>query len=167
MTLTRNDGETFSKTITLKIGDPIASIGINNTKPNKGETVVFEAKKATQEGVQYSWEIRKFGVEQPIFSMTGPRMEYAFKEIGRFSIALLSSKSGVIDKETVEVNIESRPPVVRFLAEPLGPETPNTYTFDGTSTYDPDYPDNQSLKYEWFVNDRPVELFDTNSANSR
>lgn len=70
LTLTRNDGEAFSKTIVLKIGDPIASIGINNRKPNKGETVIFEAKKANQEGVQYSWEIRKFGVEQPIFSMT-------------------------------------------------------------------------------------------------
>ncbi len=157
----------FSKVITLKIGDPIASIAVNNNKPNKGETVVFEAKKATQEGVQYSWEIRKFGVERPIFSMTGPRMEYAFREIGRFSIALLSSKDRIVDKETVEVSIESRPPVVRFMAEPLGPETPNTFVFDGTSTYDPDYPDNQSLKYEWFVNDRPVQLRETNSNNSR
>ncbi len=119
LTLTRNDGEVFSKAITLKIGDPIASIGVNNKKPNKGETVIFEAKKATQEGVQYSWEIRKIGFEQPIYSTTGPRMEYAFKEVGRFSVSLLSSKDRVVDKETLEVSIESRPPVVRFLAEPL------------------------------------------------
>jgi hypothetical protein len=49
LTLTRNDGEKFTKVITLKVGDPIASISVSNTKPNKGETVVFEAKKATQE----------------------------------------------------------------------------------------------------------------------
>lgn len=71
------------------------------------------------------------------------------------------------DKETVEINIESRPPVVRFLAEMRGPETPNTYVFDGTSTYDPDFPDNQLLKYEWFVNDKLVQLVDTNTNNNR
>jgi hypothetical protein len=35
MTLTRNDGEVFSKNIILKIGDPIASIAVNNKRPNK------------------------------------------------------------------------------------------------------------------------------------
>lgn len=98
--------------------------------------------------------------------MTSPRMEYAFKEIGRYSVSLVSSKDQIRDKENVEINIESRPPVVRFLAEVAGPETPNTYIFDGTSTYDPDYPDNQGLQYEWFVNDRPAQLQDTNSSNS-
>jgi len=49
LTLTRNDDEKFSKIIALKVGDPIASISVSNTKPNKGETVIFEAKKATQE----------------------------------------------------------------------------------------------------------------------
>lgn len=167
LTLTRNDGEIFTKIIALKIGDPIASIAVSNKKPNKGEVVVFEAKKSIQEGVLYSWEVRKFGVEQPIFSATSPRMEYAFKDIGRYSVSLISSKDQIRDKETVEINIESRPPVVRFLAEVLGPETPNMYVFDGTSTYDPDYPDNQELKYEWFVNDRPVPLEEPNSNNSR
>lgn len=167
LTLTRNDGEKFTKSIALKVGDPIASISVSNYKPNKGEVVVFEAKKATQEGVIYSWEVRKFGVEKPIFSVTSPRMEYAFKDIGRFSVSLVSNKDQVRDKETVEINIESRPPVVRFLAEMRGPETPNTYVFDGTSTYDPDFPDNQLLKYEWFVNDKLVQLEDTNTNNNR
>ena len=38
---------------------------------------------------------------------------------------------------------------------------------DGTSTYDPDYPDDQNLKYQWYINDKPVQLSDTNSNNSR
>lgn len=38
---------------------------------------------------------------------------------------------------------------------------------DGTSTYDPDYPDDQSLKYQWFINDKPTQLVNTNSNNSR
>lgn len=37
---------------------------------------------------------------------------------------------------------------------------------DGTSTYDPDYPDNQALKFEWFVDDRPVKLEEPNSNNN-
>jgi len=94
-------------------------------------------------------------------------MEYIFKDTGRYSVSLISSKDQVRDKESVEINIESRPPEVRFLADVRGTETPNTYVLDGTSSYDPDYPDNQTLKYEWFVNDKPVQLEDTNSDNSR
>ena len=165
--MTRNDGEAFSRIIPLKVGDPIASISVSNTTPNRGETVVFQAKKPTQDGVQYTWDIQKFGVEQPFFSTTGPRMEYAFKDVGRYSVNLTSTKDQSRDKEAVEINIESQPPVVRFLDEALSPETPNIYQLDGTSTYDPDYPDNQNLKYEWFVNDKPVQLSETNSENSR
>lgn len=166
LSLTRNDGEVFTKNINLKIGDPIASIAVSNKRPNKGQVVIFEAKKASQEGVFYTWEIRKFGNEQVIFTSTSPRMEYAFRDIGRYSVSLISSKDQIRDKETVEINIESRPPIVRFLAEMRGPETPNTFVFDGTSTYDPDYPDNQDLKFEWFVDDRPVKLDEANTSNN-
>jgi PKD repeat protein len=167
VTLTRNDGEVFTRSILLKIGDPIASISVNNKNPNKGETIVFQAKKVTQEGVNYSWEIRKIGSEQTIYTVTGPRMEYVFREAGRYNIGLISSKGDVRDKETVEINIESRAPIVRFNADQIWPETPNIYILDGTSTYDPDYPDDQSLKYQWYINDKPVQLSDTNSNNSR
>ena len=167
ITLTRNDGEVFTRSILLKVGDPIASISVNNKAPNKGDNVIFQAKKVTQEGVTYSWEIRKFGVEQPLFTATGPRMEFTFREVGRYSVGLTSAKADTRDKETLEINIESRPPVARFNADQLGPETPNIYLFDGTATYDPDYPDDQSLKYQWFVNDKPVQLSNTNSNNSR
>lgn len=67
----------------------------------------------------------------------------------------------------VEIDIESRPPIVRFTADKLSGETPNIYVFDGTSTYDPDYPDDQSLKFQWYINDKPVQLSETNSNNSR
>lgn len=167
ITLTRNDNEKFTRSIRLKIGDPIASISVNNTAPNRGDNVIFQAKKVTQEGVTYSWEIRKFGVEQPILTASGPRIEYIFREVGRYSIGLTSVKGDSRDKETMEINIESRPPVVRFSADQISTETPNIYLFDGTSTYDPDYPDDQSLKYQWFVNDKPTQLSETNSNNSR
>lgn len=166
MTLTRNDGEVFSKNIILKIGDPIASIAVNNKRPNKWQIVIFEAKKATQEGVLYIWEIRKFGSEQILYSTTSPRMEYTFKDTGRYSVSLISSKDQIRDKETIDINVESRPPIVRFLSDVRSTETPNTFIFDGTSTYDPDYPDNQALKYNWFINDRPVTLDESNSSNS-
>ncbi len=167
ITLTRNDGETFSKSITLKVGDPIASINVSNKKPNKWDTVIFQAKKASQEGVSYSWEIKKAGFEQVLSTASGPRMEYNFKDIGRYSVGLISSKWEIRDKETVEIEIESRAPIVRFTSDKVGPESPNIYILDGTSTYDPDYPDDRNLKYEWFINDRPVSLSDTNSNNSR
>lgn len=135
--------------------------------PNKGETVVFQAKKVTEDGVSYSWEIRRFGVEQPLHTAVGPRMEYSFREVGRYSVSLTSLKGDARDKQTIEIDIQSRAPVVRFTADRLSLETPNMYIFDGTSTYDPDYPDNQGLRYQWFVNDRPISLADTNSDNSR
>ncbi len=115
----------------------------------------------------YSWEIRKFGIEQPIFVNIGPRMEFTFREVGRYSVSLTSLKGDARDKQTIEVDIQSRPPVVRFTADKLSSETPNIYILDGTSTYDPDYPDNQDLKYQWFINDRPTQLTETNSDNSR
>lgn len=135
--------------------------------PNKGDTVVFQAKKVTEDGVSYSWEIKRFGIEQPTHTAIGPRMEYSFREVGRYSVSLTSLKGEARDKQTIEVDIQSRPPVVRFTADKLSPETPNIYILDGTSTYDPDYPDNQGLKYQWFVNDRPTQLSETNSDNSR
>jgi|GEM_PF-1091995 len=67
----------------------------------------------------------------------------------------------------MEISIESRPPVVRFSADQISPETPNIFMLDGTLTYDPDYPDDQSLKYQWFINDKPIQLSNTNSNNSR
>lgn len=45
--------------------------------------------------------------------------------------------------------------------------TPNTYLFDGTNSFDPDYPDNQDIRFEWFVNDAAMQLSETNSQNSR
>ena len=167
ITLTRNDGEVFTRNILLKIGDPIASISVNNQMPNKGDTVVFQAKKVSEVGVSYSWEIKRFGIEQPSHTAIGPRMEYSFREVGRYSVSLTSLKGDARDKQTIEVDIQSRPPVVRFTADKLSPETPNIYILDGTSTYDPDYPDNQGLKYQWFVNDKPTQLSETNSDNSR
>lgn len=94
-------------------------------------------------------------------------MEYIFRESGQFTVSLTTSKGTLIDKESINVEIESRPPVVRFSAEKLSNETPNIYLFDGTLTYDPDYPDDQSLKYQWIVNDKIVQLENTNSNNSR
>jgi membrane carboxypeptidase/penicillin-binding protein PbpC len=67
----------------------------------------------------------------------------------------------------MQIYIDSRPPVVRFDAQPENSETPNIYFFDGTATYDPDYPDGRSMKYEWFVNDKPVNLTEANTGNSR
>lgn len=63
--------------------------------------------------------------------------------------------------------MESRPPNVQFTADVLNSESPNTYFFDGSNTFDPDYPDNQKLRFEWFINDALVQLVDTNQRNSR
>lgn len=65
------------------------------------------------------------------------------------------------------MNIESRPPNVQFTSEMVSTETPNVYAFDGTSSFDPDYPDNQKLRFEWLINDAPIQLSETNERNSR
>lgn len=67
----------------------------------------------------------------------------------------------------MEITIESRPPNVQFTSEMVSSELPNVYTFDGSNSFDPDYPDNQKLRFEWFVNDIPVQLTETNERNSR
>ncbi len=67
----------------------------------------------------------------------------------------------------MEVTIESRPPNVQFTSEMVSSEMPNVYTFDGSNSFDPDYPDNQKLRFEWFVNDVAVQLTETNERNSR
>lgn len=46
-------------------------------------------------------------------------------------------------------------------------EMPNVYTFDGSNSFDPDYPDSQNLRFEWFVNDVAVQFSETNERNSR
>ncbi len=165
--LTRNDDEVFTKNIVLKVGDPIASIFASKLQPDKGEKVTFQAKKVSQDGVSYAWEIRKIGSNSLLATATGPRMEYAFLDVGRYSVDLISSKRDIRDKESIEILIDSQVPVVRFDAQVESSETPNIYLFDGTASYDPDYPDDQTMKYEWFINDKPVQLIDTNSSNSR
>ncbi len=58
--LTRNDGEEFSYTTVLKIGDPLAAISTSTSTPNKGEKVIFQAKKTSNESdVKYLWEVTK------------------------------------------------------------------------------------------------------------
>ncbi len=58
--LIRNDGEEFSYTTVLKIGDPLAAISTSTTTPNKGEKVIFQAKKTSNESdVKYLWEVTK------------------------------------------------------------------------------------------------------------
>ncbi len=58
--LMRNDGEEYSYSVMLKIGDPLASISTSHQTPYKGEKVVFQAKKTSNEAdVQYVWEIKK------------------------------------------------------------------------------------------------------------
>lgn len=94
-------------------------------------------------------------------------MEYAFGDTGRYFITLTSIKGDARDKDTREVNIESRPPNVQFTSEIFSSEMPNVYVFDASNSFDPDYPDNQKLRFEWFVNDSPVQLTETNSRNSR
>lgn len=89
---TRNDGEVFTRSVTLKVGDPIAGITVSNKQPNKGDTVVFQVKKVFQEGVTYFWEIKKFGVEQPVYTAPGPRIEYTFRDVGQYSVGLIATK---------------------------------------------------------------------------
>ncbi len=67
----------------------------------------------------------------------------------------------------MEVNVESRPPNVQFTSEVVSSELPNVFLFDGSNSFDPDYPDNQKLRFEWFVNDTAVQLAETNERNSR
>jgi REJ domain len=165
--LTRNDDEVFTQNIILKVGDPIASIFASKLQPDKGEKVTFQAKKVSQDGVSYAWEIRKIGSNSLLATGTGPRMEYAFLDVGRYSVDLISSKRELRDRESIEILVDSQTPVVRFDAEVESSETPNIYLLDGTSSYDPDYPDDQTMKYEWFINDKPAQLSDTNSSNSR
>lgn len=68
LTLTRNDGEIFSHSFVLKIGDPLATISTNNKTPSKGEKVVFQAQKVSKEtDVQYLWEIKKSGKDTVLY----------------------------------------------------------------------------------------------------
>lgn len=166
--LTRNDGEEFPYTILLKIGDPLASISTTNQIPHKGEKVVFQAKKTSKEDdVSYLWEVKKQGIETVIHTFSGTRLEYTFLDTGKFFITLTSIKSDARDKDTMEVTVESRPPNVQFTSDVVSSAMPNVYTFDGSNSFDPDYLDNQKLRFEWFVNDAPIQLIETNERNSR
>lgn len=168
LTLTRNDNEIFSKNIVLKIGDPLAAISINNKTPSKWERVIFQAQKVSKEtDVQYLWEVKKEGIDTILNTVSGTRMEYVFGDTGRYFVSLTSVKWDARDKDTMEIIIESRPPSVEFTSSMVSTETPNMYLFDGTNSFDPDYPDNQKLRFEWFVNDTPMQLLETNALNNR
>ena len=168
LVLTRNDNVQFPKNIVLKIGDPLAAISVNNKTPNKWEKVVFQAQKVSKEtDVTYLWEVRKSGKDTVLYSFSGTRLEYVFNDTGRYFVSLTSIKWDARDKDSMEVNIDSLPPIVEFTSEIVSSATPNMYLFDGTNSFDPDYPDNQRLRFEWFVDDAPIQLLETNEKNSR
>ena len=125
-----------------------------------GDEFKFKAKALYQtEGFNYNWEIRDDDTGTLIFKDSGISTTYKFKRTGKFSVRLKTiSPDGQEDIDTQSLSIESRQPIAQFSHSVSHNETPNTFVFDATRSYDPDLFDEGKLQYEWSVNGEPIQL---------
>jgi PKD repeat protein len=90
--------------------------------------------------VEYSWQIQDDNNKNIASNISGKSLRYKFDKIGNYIVTLTArNPNGETDKDSRQVTIESRPPIVNLdTPKVLSSETPNIITFDASKSYDPD-----------------------------
>ncbi|MDD2565313.1 MAG: PKD domain-containing protein [Candidatus Gracilibacteria bacterium] len=155
-----NENKNLTKDIFIDVRNPVASIKLDKSIGFVGDEFKMGISTAFYDGkLSYEWKITELGSDQSTFSSSQENFTYKFKKTGKFAIKLKSiAPSGREDTDLVVVNIESRDPIATFESNIASPETPNTYKFDASSSFDPDTFDGSKLILNWQVDGEKVEL---------
>jgi PKD repeat protein len=127
---------------------PTVKFEIDPRTPSKNQDITFDASATTDDGTiaSYHWN---FGNGK---SANGKIVTHKYPNAGTFDVELTATDnqggSNYASRE-VEIN-NNRPPVARFTVSPGAGDTNTEFTFDGSSSEDPD---GRIVKYSWDFGD--------------
>jgi len=165
--LTDNAKQSFTKKINIEVS---ASVAIINITPKTGTTDTFFTFSSTQSRVpggykSIQWSIMKKEGEK-IKESHDSFFTYRFDQPGIYTIFLnILDFNNVPVQTSVDLKVNSKPPVVNLLIKQKDSGHPNVFVFDASNSYDPDL--GESLTYKWFVNGLPVTLANANEMSSK
>lgn len=155
-----NENQKITKDVTLEMHDPVASIKAEKTSGFVTDEYKFNAaSNYTTAPVGYEWKVVDLSNDKVLKTDKTSAISMKFPKRGKYSVKLRTLlPSGRDDNDTVNISIESREPVATFDAQPVNSETPNTYTFNATRSYDPDTLDFGQLSFSWMIDGQKAEL---------
>ncbi len=159
--LVNNQGQTFTKNITILVVDPASVIQTEKDRGFIGETFRFSALSyfTQSSNIAYRWEILDRDTNGKVLSSDGSSVSYIFQKVGRYTVTLYAKNpNGKEDIDSREITIESKDPVANLEINSKNSETPNVYLFDGSRSYDADTSKTSGLSYRWRVDWALVDL---------
>jgi PKD repeat protein len=165
LTITSNQGQSFSKQLSLVVRDPSAVISMDKEVAFIGDEVRMSAKTylSNTANVEYEWKVSDvWDSKQLITSQNGSTFSYKFTKVGQYLVSLTSrSPNGSTDTDSRVITIESHPPTVNLESpKTISPERPNTIVFDASRSFDLDTKSAKWLTYTWLMDGEQVELDD-------
>ncbi len=158
--VTTNRGENVDRKFKISVHDPIASIEVDKLTGFVGQDFKFKTRSSyANPGLTYVWEVRDPDTGKVLQTAQGGlSFNYTFKKSGTYSVRLRTlAPNGQEDADTRVVTVESREPIARLSIRQSSPETPESYVFDASSSYDPDTAGGR-LTYEWTVDGEPARV---------
>lgn len=150
VTVTDNVGVEDRKYFTLYVGSPAARISYSPSTGLVGESFKFDGSgSSTDVGtiVTHSWSITGDEGSVSLDDAGGSTLEHAFESPGVYTVQLqVSDSSNNKDTASVNVVVESTPPVANFECELIDESSPGTLYCDATDSYDPD---EDEITYLW------------------
>ncbi|MBU1018801.1 MAG: PKD domain-containing protein [Patescibacteria group bacterium] len=153
----------------IVIASPAARIIPSATLLDIGGVLGLDGSSSTTDTgsiIQYDWFIVENGVEEGIGN--GSESEHQFARPGEYTVSLeVLDSAGEIDIDSVDITVDSQPPVAKFTYEMPDPTQPGTVHFDASDSYDPDQGDVISYKWEFEGEEgKDFEYVDNTDENS-
>ena len=171
LTVNDNESNTVSERYSLSVSDPVASIQQTPDKGMTSTTYSFSAAASyslTSRIKLFTWEIYDSeGVK--LDTLQGKEIKKQFKKPGNYTVKLtVEDEIGNKNLDTVNVYVESTPPVPQFTITPTSlREYPSEFTFNADSSSDVDVGNGyDKLTYDWqFSNPNAVHITKTEKEN--
>jgi len=150
VTVTDGVGSEDRKYFTLYVGSPAARISYSPSTGVVGDTFKFDGSgSSTDVGtiVSYSWSITGDEGSVSLDETGASTLDHEFEAPGVYTVQLqVSDSSNNKDTASVNVVVESTPPVASFECELLDESSPGTLSCDASDSYDPD---EDEITYLW------------------
>lgn len=171
LTVTDENGIQDRKPFKLFVASPAARMNYSPSKGIVGTVFQFDGRaSSTDLGtiVSYEWAATLDGDDLDLPVTTGSTLNASFAKPGLHTITLsVVDSSGTRDETSVDVLVESQPPVPIFTVEAPDSSNPGLRFFDAKDTFDPDPED--ELEFDWDFGGeegRDYEIVDSNDDDT-
>lgn len=149
--VTGKDGVVDRKLFNVTVADISAIIYVVPGYTNKVSTPITFNSAVTSDGSKvagYEWTSTP---DNTLFSSKNPTFSAAPDQPGHYTVMLkVKNESNNEASDKVDIDIESNPPVAKFLVKVPKASKPAEVILDGSESYDPDGP-NPNIMYTWSI----------------